>query len=137
MYKLYFSIIVCLILTSCRNTDINGKLDGMWQLTTIDYIDSISVGKKPERIYYSIQLHLINLRQAGVSPEYMGRFKQSKDSLIISDFRIYMEEDKLASVEELKPFGLSQTTTRFGIEKLSSSEMILKSDYARLRFRKW
>lgn len=137
MYKLYFSIIVCLILTSCRNTDINGKLDGMWQLTTIDYTDSTSVDKKSERIYYSIQLHLINLRRAGVSPEYMGRFVQSKDSLIISDFRIYTEEDKLATVEELQPFGLSQTTTRFGIEKLTGSGMILKSGYARLHFRKW
>ncbi|MDC7195075.1 lipocalin-like domain-containing protein, partial [Phocaeicola vulgatus] len=42
-------------ISSCDKAPINGKLDGRWQLMTIEYTN----GKIEEcnRIYYSIQLH--------------------------------------------------------------------------------
>ena len=98
---------VCLllgVLCSCDKKPINGKLDGRWQLMTIEYNDG-SI-KECERIYCSIQLHLVELM------------------------------DKVTE-EDLNRFGLNSSVTHFEVEKATGSKMILKSDYARLTYRKF
>ena len=111
-------------ISSCDKAPINGKLDGRWQLMTIEYTN----GKIEEcnRIYYSIQLHLVEISaKGGNGGTHIGRFSYKGD------------EEKLTTLNELKPFGLNQAINHLKVEKATGKKLILKSDYARLTFRKF
>lgn len=117
------------IVFACGKNPENGKLDGMWQLTEIESAQGVSVAKKPDRIYYSFQLHVVELRRIGFR-EYRGHFNYTGDSLSlqISD---YMTKDTCAF------FGLKSMNDRFAIELLTGSNMMLRRDSVRLKFRKF
>lgn len=136
--KKIFLLILLLIpsLFSCRNTSINGKLDGMWQLITIEKNKEASIDTKKEKIYYNIKLHLIYLQQTD-SIEFLGRFTQSDDSLFVYDFLQSNNNSIAATPKTLAPFGIYNTSERFGIEKLTGDKMVLRSNSAILTFRKF
>ena len=114
---------------ACGKNPENGKLDGMWQLTEIESANGATVSKKSDRIYYSFQLHVVELRRIGFR-EYRGHFNYTGDSLSlqISD---YMTKDTCAF------FGLKSMNDRFAIEFLTGSNMMLRRNDVRLRFRKF
>jgi hypothetical protein len=131
---LLFSIMI--LLTSCYKASINGDLDGMWQLMEIAKSSGERLDTKNDRLYYSVQLHLISLRKAG-GGQYLGRFVYSGDSLLVNDFRIYRNEDIPAKETDLLPFGLSGLSEHFKVEELGQKRMVLKSAYATLHFRRY
>lgn len=142
IYTLLF--LLAIPFASCEKLPINGRLDGMWKLQKMT--DTHMNTKHPEGIFYSIQLNLIKLSKINNSgtPEktselYLGRFQYTPDSLILSDFHtwVYREEEIPATPEQLAPFGFTETDARFGIEKLSKEEMILKSKDFLLIFEKF
>lgn len=123
-------------ISSCDKAPINGKLDGRWQLMTIEYAN----GKIEEcnRIYYSIQLHLVEISaKGGNGGTHIGRFSYKGDEVTMSEFRHRGDEEKLTTLNELKPFGLNQAINHLKVEKATGKKLILKSDYARLTFRKF
>lgn len=111
-------------LPACQKAPINGDLDGMWQLMSIQYQDQ-SV-KNPEQLYYCIQLHMVQLQGAAFCS---GTFDHSGDSV-----RMVMRE---SSAEAVAPYGMNDTIQSFFIEGVSSEKMVLKSSSARLSFRKF
>lgn len=129
---------VCLllgVLCSCDKKPINGKLDGRWQLMTIDYNDG-SI-KECERIYCSIQLHLVELMDKGTTPlTLIGHFS-SADGVMMGEFKYQDNMEATVTEEDLNRFGLNSSVTHFEVEKATGSKMILKSDYARLTYRKF
>lgn len=129
-------LLLLLGISSCDKAPINGKLDGRWQLMTIEYED----GRIEEcyRIYYSIQLHLVEISdKGGKGGTFIGRFSYKDDEVTMSDFRRRGQEEELATLAELQTFGISLPLTHFKVEKATSEKLILKSDYARLNFRKF
>lgn len=104
----------------------NGKLDGMWQLMEIVWEEASE--PHPERMYYSVQLKLINMRQIG-GDDVLGYFRYTGDSL-----HVCMRQ---TSKEIVRNFGLSDTIQSFGIEKLTKSRMVLTTFDRRLSFRKF
>lgn len=120
-----FTLLILLI-SACGKMPINGDLDGRWQIMKIEYAS----GKEetPERAYYSVALHTINLMQVGVTDQ-TGNMEYSGDSLFVTM--------PISTVEDLLPFGMNGTEQRFGVKELSSKHLILQSDYARLEFRKF
>lgn len=129
-------LLLLLGISSCDKAPINGKLDGRWQLMTIEYED----GRVEEcyRIYYSIQLHLVEISdKGGKGGTFIGRFSYKDDEVTMSDFRRRGQEEELATLAELQTFGISLPLTHFKVEKATSEKLILKSDYARLNFRKF
>ena len=78
MKQILLFILFMLGISSCDNAPINGKLDGRWQLMTIEYTN----GKIEEcnRIYYSIQLHLVEISaKGGNGGTHIGRFSYKGD----------------------------------------------------------
>lgn len=141
MKKLIY-IIGIIFLIACDKLPINGKLDGMWQLQRVEYMNGQT--ESLEKTYYSIQLHLIKLTKVydgdlygSKSNNYIGRFIYTKDSLYIHDFRPYKNEGNQATLEQLLPFGMSEVSERFKIEELNRKKMILKSKHASLFFIKF
>lgn len=134
-----FILLLLLITASCGKLPMNGNLDGLWQLMSISPSDgSESIDTKGKRLYYAVQLELIGLQQDG-SMEYLGRFTQSHDSLIVYDFRVNITGDNSsqASPGDLQKWGIEGTSERFGIEELTGDRMILRSQSTLLTFRKF
>lgn len=96
---------VCLllgVLCSCDKKPINGKLDGRWQLMTIEYNDG-SI-KECERIYCSIQLHLVELMDKGTTPlTLIGHFS-SADGVMMGEFKYQDNMEATVTEEDLNRF---------------------------------
>lgn len=115
-----------ILFVGCGKLPINGDLDGQWQILEIRYADGRV--ETPERAYYCVQLHTITLRQVS-GPNQTGNMVYEGDQL-----RIDMP---LSDVNDLRVFGLDDTEETFTITELSSSRLVLTSDYARLTLRKF
>ena len=136
MKQILLFIFLLLSISSCDKTPINGKLDGRWQLMTIEYNDG-SI-KECYRIYYSIQLHLVEISDKGGNGEtFIGQFLYGNNEVTMSEFRYRGNEENLAEAKNLEPFGMNVLTNQFKVEKATGQTLILKSDYARLTFRKF
>lgn len=136
MKQILLVIFLLLGISSCSKAPINGKLDGRWQLMTIEQEDGNI--KECYRIYYSIQLHLIEISdKSGKGGTYIGRFFYKDDEVVISEFRHRGNEEELATPAELLPFGINLPLTHFKVEKATGDKLVLKSEYARLTFRKF
>ena len=120
------AVLLVLIVSACGKTPINGDLDGRWQILKIEYASGEE--ETPERAYYSVALHTINLMQVGVTSQ-TGNMEYTGDSLFV--------EMPISKIEDLLPFGMNDTKQRFGVKELTSKHLVLQSDYARLEFRKF
>lgn len=133
-------LLLCLcswLLFSCQKEPMNGKADGHWQLMSIETTDGTV--HPCERIYYSIQLQLIDINEKGNKQygNFIGRFHydQEAEKIEVKEFRRRYHEDQLATVEQLLPFGMNSTETTFDVIKANGKTLILKSDYATLTLR--
>ena len=126
MKRYIIAVLLILIVSACGKTPINGDLDGRWQIMKIEYASGEE--ETPERAYYSVALHTINLMQVGVTSQ-TGNMEYTGDSLFV--------EMPVSKIEDLLPFGMNGTKQRFGVKELTSKHLVLQSDYARLEFRKF
>ena len=126
MKRYIIAVLLILIVSACGKTPINGDLDGRWQIIKIEYASGEE--ETPERAYYSVALHTINLMQVGVTSQ-TGNMEYTGDSLFV--------EMPVSKIEDLLPFGMNGTEQRFGVKELTSKHLVLQSDYARLEFRKF
>lgn len=126
MKRYIIAVLLILIVSACGKTPINGDLDGRWQIMRIEYASGEE--ETPERAYYSVALHTINLMQVGVTSQ-TGNMEYIGDSLFV--------EMPISKIEDLLPFGMNDTKQRFGVKELTSKHLVLQSDYARLEFRKF
>lgn len=127
--KIFISLVTLMLcVAGCRKGDINGDLDGQWQIMDLERVGEGKV-LHPERTYYCLYLHTVNLTKAGGGG--------------IGGNMIYEEGKRLtldfpgANVDRLYDWGIYERTTTFKIEHLSSEKMVLKSDEAIIVFRKF
>ena len=126
MKRYIIGALLLLMASACGKMPINGDLDGRWQIMKIEYV---SGGEEvPERAYYSVALHTINLMKVDVSNQ-TGNMEYTGDSLFVVM--------PVSKVEDLLPFGMNGTEQRFGVKELTSKYLVLQSNYARLEFRKF
>lgn len=115
-----------ILFVGCGKLPINGDLDGQWQIQEIRYTDGRV--ETPERAYYCVQLHTITLRQVN-GPNQTGNMVYEGDQLSL--------DMPLSDASDLRVFGLDDTKETFTVTELSSSRLVLTSDYARISFRKF
>ncbi len=147
MKKRLYSILLglsLLFIWACGKCDINGGLDGMWHLRTVeDLTEDTIFSVKGQCIYYSIQLHLITLKRLYgkdspvIYEPYIGRFIHTRDSLTLYDFRVFQNESISATAENLAPFYLDGTISNYAIEELNDNRMVLSSGQRILTFKKF
>ena len=133
---LILSVITATLL-SCDKVYINGDLDGMWQLQKVEFSDSAAY---PQDIYYSFQRHLVQVSEnyeEGLPLRYIGDLDYTGDTLRISGFRKFLEEEIVAGINELERFFLYDTVTVFKVEVLDDSQLTLRSNRALYRLKKW
>lgn len=136
-YKIVTLLACCVWLACCQKAPMNEKVDGHWQLMSFETTDGATHPCK--RIYYSIQLQLIEINNKGDSNygTFIGRFhyNQATQKITVSEFREREAEENLATAEQLLPFGMNSTETVFDVIEANGKTLILKSDYATLTFR--
>lgn len=131
--------LACLPLVSCENKrDHNGNLGGMWQLLEWRDAQGQVFKDKRSRIFYSVQLSLIRLRDYNDAGDYYQcYFRHTHDSLIIYRPTLYSAKDSLVGMDHLARFGVP-ADGGFGIQVLNSDHMVLTSaDTLTLVFRKY
>ncbi len=124
-------------LVSCDKVYINGDLDGMWQLQKVEKGDTV---EHPQGIYYSFQRHMAQIGKyydEGIPLRYLGNLYYSGDTLTMSGFRKFLEEEKECTAEELKMFYVFSDSATFIIEKLGDEVLIMKNGERRYSLRKW
>lgn len=130
---------LCVALCSCENKrDRNGDLGGMWQLLEWRDAQNQVVKDKRSRIFYSVQLKLIRLRDYHDSGDYYQcYFRHTPDSLIIYHPTLYSAKDSIVSLSDLSRYGVP-ADGKFRIQVLNSDRMVLSSaDTLTLVFRKY
>lgn len=131
--------LACMPLASCENKrDHNGDLGGMWQLLEWRDAQGQVIKDKQSRIFYSVQLSLIRLRDYHDGGDYYQcYFRHTRDSLVIYRPTLYSAKDSVVSMDHLTRFGVP-ADGGFGIQVLNSDHMVLTSaDTLTLVFRKY
>lgn len=131
-------VFVCsLLFHGCEKAPVHGKLDGHWQLMSFETADGTV--HPCERIYYSIQLQLVEISHKGEGyyEAYVGRFGYNRETarVTVSDFRKDNLQEVAATKEQLYPFGMNDTETVFDVIAADGKTLVLKSGYATLTFR--
>ncbi len=151
--KKHFFIIglihICILTfcVACDKLPENGKLDGNWQVLEVQYArdgqyDSI-VSVKEDKIFWAVQLKLIEIKGVynGVCGNTLCRFVYADNHLTITE--MYYEirgADSLitdTNFDKLVKTGIMGSRAQFQIEALDGNRMQLKSDFARIIFRKF
>lgn len=128
--KLFFAFAFSLLfIVSCQKADDNGDLGGFWKLLEIEYVaDGSKKNLREKSLFMAVQLELMELRGNG---SHYARFQHCGDSLFIQMIGGNAEENLLDS------FGMNGQEQRFFVQKLTSKQMILKSEYSKLQFKKF
>ena len=136
----YIYIIVCvccvMVCVSCDKVDDNGDLGGLWQMTEWKTVPGGNVvATKEDAIFYAVQLDLMKFSiNNDVSTYHLARFSHRGDSLFIG--KVYARPfDTEVPISELSKYGVP-ASGGFAIE-LGSKNMVLRSEEAVLRFRKY
>ena len=138
-------LVLLLLLTSCDKVPINGDLDGLWQLMSIQQGDDVR-DTKADRLYCSFQLHLFMLGEDSGPREYFGRFEHEGNTIRFYSFTYrskYTEEsnyDQLmtddADLAVIAPWGFYSTDCTFDVVTLNSSTLVLRSGNTTITYRK-
>ena len=134
---LFILSVMAVVLASCDRVYINGDLDGMWQLQKVELPDS---DVYPQNIYYSYQRHMAQVSENyedGLPLRYLGILEYSGDSLKMSSFRKFLEEEIVATVDALSGFYLYSDSTVFVVERLDDETLVMRSSDGRYTLRRW
>ena len=144
--RIILALIIATSLTACDNYLINGHLDGMWQLQTIERSPDNIIRNEGD-LFYSFQRHTVLIGDYNNPNELVGHLKDEQyvslfehvgDSLIIGEFHLYYKrENQPYDTTRLKRFGVYDKQTTFHIEELNAKHLVLRSDSALLKLHKY
>lgn len=121
---------LALLVSSCSKMPINGKLDGQWQLMSIESDDGVRIPE--ERIYICFNLHVVNLTDLH-NNVYAGNLHYADDKVSM-DFP-YMED--AWGRKELAKWGIYENPIVFEVKTLTNKQLILQSSKNVLTLRRF
>ena len=137
MKRLFIILFLALMFVACDKVYINGDLDGMWQLQRVERGGEIAV---PVDIYYSFQRHLTFVSKhydEEMPLRYLGNLHYLGDTVVMSGFRKFLEEEVVATADALSGFYLYSDSTVFVVERLDDETLVMRSSYGRYTLRRW
>lgn len=129
---------------SCDNfhASDNGRLDGFWQLTSVDSLhNGHSADMHKSGIYWAVQANLLEVRDTKfVHVDVFFRFIHDGDNLTlydpVADNRI-ISDSVVTDPSTLYFYGLSHLTETVKVLQLTKTKMTLQSERLRMYFRKY
>ena len=144
----YLLVVMGVAFVSCDKVPMNGPLDGMWQLMTIETPDSTHEARS-EELFLSFQLHLTQWEKKHTATTIYAHFERQGDSLRVYDFASAAlhdlsqgDDDHLLTPAQMADgamnlWGIHTVDARFHIDRLDSKDLILTSADTTLTFRKF
>ncbi len=118
----------------------NGNLDGYWQLASVDTIDGGSRDMIHSRVFWSVQMNLLQLNKAVDNTDYLMRFDYKDVNLRVFDPYLSARntgDEPVTDIDMLRPYGVNSLDEEFEVETLTSSKMVLTSSMLRLYFNRY
>ncbi len=119
----------------------NGRLDGYWQLARIDTIGGGSRNMVSSRMFWSVQLHLLQLSDHGSGHRtYLLRFQQDDHYLRVYDPYLSARDvgdQPLDDPTVLQPYGIQSLDETFEILRLDINKLSLRSSLLELTFNRY
>lgn len=141
MKKIIFLLTIILSLSSCSvEMTNNGDLDGFWQMYEMQIDGGETKDIRNASIVMGVNFNLMSLREHGNNDCIYCRFSNDGTYLRIYDFRVGKHDITDILVEDpstLNVFGIFSLDEKFKIETMTSSSMILRSERALLKLRKY
>ena len=137
MKRFFIILFAAMMFVACDKVYINGDLDGMWQLQRVERGDEVVA---PVDIYYSFQRHLTFVSKhydEEMPLRYLGNLHYSGDTVVMSGFRKFLEEDIVATADALAGFYLYSDSTVFVVERLDDEILVMRSSDGRYTLRRW
>lgn len=144
-HLLTYIIGVGLLVTACdiERSD-NGRLDGFWQLSSVDSLSTgSSTDLREKQVTWGFQGSLLETRIANSprdSDDVVLRFNHTGDVLRLSEPYIVNRDSGDKKVNQpavLYQFGISRLGESFKVLRLTNDNMDLESEVLRLHFRKY
>lgn len=142
IYILLISLMTMLVPTSCNKRDINGDLDGMWQLTEWRDKDNNVKATKDDMIFYNFQLKMAKFLKQAESENFSmmnSMLEFTSGQIRIYEPAVYGGEghDDMKQMSELAVFGVPEDGI-FHVQLLTGSDMQLRTNSQDvLTFRKY
>ncbi len=130
MKRTIIALLAVALFASCQKEDENGALGGFWKILEIEKPDGSIENTVEESRFWGIQLNLLELPPTENSKVYhYCRFSHVGDSLFVQTIN---------ANSNLQEFGIyDNKNERYKVEQLSDRRMVLRSKYAKIRFRKF
>jgi hypothetical protein len=136
-------LLLPLALTSCEmETSDNGKLDGFWHLERVDTLATGGTCDLSEQLlFWSVQAKLLGVSDRNYRLQSaFFRFEHANGTLRLyeprEDERMEGDPD-ITDTSLLAPFGINSLDETFSVERLTGSEMVLKTNALRLVFKRF
>ena len=129
--------------SSCEiETHSKGNIDGNWHLVEIDTLDTGGINDfRDFRVFWGIQANLVQLRDNDiVDNPLIIRFDLTNDRFTLYKPHINDRENndpEITDVSLLSHYGINELYESFLVEKLSATNLTLKSAKLRLFFEKF
>lgn len=147
LFRIISTLLIFILFASCDHYLINGNLDGMWQLQTIERTAPDTLITNEGDLFYSFQRHTVLIGDYNnpnepvghlKNEQYVSLFEYEGDSITMGEFHLYYKrENQPYDTLRLKRFGIYDKHTTFRIEELTAKRLILRSDSALLTMRKY
>ena len=123
-------------------TSDNGKLDGFWHLERVDTLQTgNSCDLSGELLFWGVEMKLLSVTDRNYRlHSAFFRFEHSGDILRLYEPRTddRMNDDPVIdNPSVIAPFGINSLDEKYSVEKLTSGEMVLRTEKLRLVFRKF
>lgn len=134
-------MLAMVLLHSCENVFHNDKLDYLWRLDSVEYIDGVDFNGKtcskecPEGVWFSFARDLVRVEDKRSGFCVIGVLTDQGEQLTF-DFSMYQEE-KWGAEYGLKQIGVGSMVSSFSVTDLNSKELVLTGSKTVLRFTRW
>lgn len=134
-------MLVMVLLHSCENVFHNDKLDYLWRLDSVEYIDGVDLNgnacskESKEGMWFSFARDLVKVENKNKEFCVIGILTDLGDQLTF-DFSMY-EDVQWATLNGLKQMGIDAKVASFGVTELNSKELVLTGSKTVLRFTRW
>lgn len=141
----FAALLACAMCSSCEWKDpIDEDIEGFWRLES--FVTEADGEHHPcERLYFGITRMVVEVSEKDGPNDYGSfvarmEYKDGHKKVVMRDFKrraATSDAHEDATVEQLLPFGMNATTTEFEVVVADGDNLVLRSDYATLRLKRF